>query len=638
MSSQSTPSSSQFALLRKGRFLPYFITQFLGAFNDNVYKNALISMIAFIGVNSMAQSDVEDSSATLINIAAGVFILPFFLFSALSGQIADKYEKSLLIRRIKLAEVAMMCFAAVAFYLQNVVFLIAVLFLLGAQSTFFGPIKYGILPQHLKPTELVGGNGIVEMGTFLAILLGTIVGTQLITLPGTMGAIAVSALIILVALVGYFASCRIPVALATDPDLKINFNPVTETWRLIKYTKKNRVIFQSILGISWFWMLGAIYLAQFPVFARDVLGGTASVVSLLLAFFSIGIGIGSALCERLSDHRVEIGLVPFGAIGITLFGIDLYAATPLVPLGQDLGAIAFMQYGQSWRILLDIFAIGLFGGLYIVPLYALIQQVSKPDRLSRAIACNNILNALFMVGSALLALLLFALGFSIAQLFLVAALLNALVALYIFTLVPEFLMRFLTWILIHTIYRVEKSGLQQIPDAGAVILACNHISFVDPMIIGGCVRRPVRFVMYYKIYRIPLLHFVFKTAKAIPIAGRNEDEEMFNRAFVEMEEAVRNGDVLCIFPEGQISSTGEFNPFRPGLIRLLDAQPAPVIPVALQGLWGSMFSRKDGPAFFKLPRKLFSRIGLVVGEPIPAEKVRIDELQQIVLELRGPRL
>lgn len=629
---------SQFELLRERRFLPYFIVQFFGAFNDNVYKNALISMFAFITVNSVSQKYSAEDSALLINLSAAVFILPFFLFSALSGQYADKYEKSMLIRRIKLAEIAIMCFAAIAFYLQNTVLLIAVLFLLGSQSTLFGPIKYGILPQHLKPSELVGGNGIVEMGTFIAILLGTIVGTQLITVSDTWGTLYVSGLIISIALIGYVASRQIPSAPATAPDLEIDYNIIRETVRLIAYTRKNRVIFQSILGISWFWMMGAIYLAQFPVYARDVLGGTASVVSLLLVFFSVGIGLGSALCERLSDHRVEIGLVPFGAIGITLFGIDLYAATPTSPFGSELGAWALLADARSWRIVFDVFAIGVFGGLYIVPLYALIQQISKPDRLSRAIACNNILNALFMVGSAVLAMALFAIGFSIAQVFLVAALLNALVAAYIFTLVPEFLMRFITWILIHTLYRVEKTGLHHVPDKGAVILASNHISFVDPLIIGGCVRRPVRFVMYYKIYRIPILHFVFRTAKAIPIAGRKEDEEMFNRAFREMEQAIRQGDVLCIFPEGEISATGEFNPFRPGIMHLLEVTPAPVIPVALQGLWGSMFSRKGGPAFFKLPKKLFARIGLVLGEPIPPECVNVQELQQLVLEMRGPRL
>jgi len=638
----SKPSSSQFDLLRQKRFAPYFLTQLLGAFNDNVYKNALIAMVTVASVAAVGASGDSDSAADdgamLVNIAAGVFILPFFLFSALGGQIADKFEMSALIRRIKIAEIGIMLLAAVAFHLQSIPLLIGILFLMGTQSAFFGPIKYGILPRHLHEQELIGGNGMVEMGTFLAILAGTIVGTQLISLGGSLALTLVSVFVLLVAVAGYVSSRGIPLAVASDPELKLNFNTPAETWRLIHYTRKHRVIFQSILGISWFWLLGALYLAQFPFYATFVLGGSIDVFTLLLALFSIGIAVGSVLCERLSDHRVEIGLVPFGAIGLTLFGLDLYFATPATPFGVDLGVVAFLASAGAWRLSLDIVLIGVFGGFYIVPLYALIQQLSRSDRLSRAIACNNILNALFMVLSAVLALLMIQAGFSIPQIFLAAAILNAVVAAYIFTLVPEFLMRFITWLLIHTIYRVRKTGLEKIPDEGAVILAANHVSFVDPLIIGGCVRRPVRFVMYYKIYRIPLLHFVFKTAGAIPIAGRKEDEAMFNQAFVEMEKAVENGDVLCIFPEGQITATGEFNPFRPGIERLLDARPAPVIPVALCGLWGSMFSRKGGRAFFKLPRKLFARIDLVLGEPIPAEKVTAASLQEKVLELRGSRL
>lgn len=628
-----TEHKGQFALLKQRRFAPYFVTQLLGAFNDNVFKNALVALFAFTAVQ---RTDV--SSEFLINVAAGVFILPFFLFSALGGQVADKFEKSLLIRRIKIAEIAIMVLATMAFFLDSVVFLIAILFLMGTQSAFFGPIKYGILPQHLDRNELVGGNGLVEMGTFLAILLGTIAGTQLVAQTNGYVAAAVSVVVVGISILGFLASRRIPAAEPTDPGLDINFNPLAETWRLITYTKKHRIIFQSILGISWFWMLGALYLAQFPVYSRDVLGGGVNVYTLMLALFSIGIGVGSMLCERLSDRKVEIGLVPFGALGLTLFGLDLFFATPNAPLGENLSVLGFLAATGSFRLCFDVLMIGVFGGFYIVPLYALIQQTSRPDRLSRAIACNNILNALFMVLSAVLAIVLLSSGVSIPGIFLIAAIMNAVVAAYIFTLVPEFLMRFLTWLLIHSIYRVKKEGLEKIPDEGAVILAANHISFVDPLIIGGCVRRPVRFVMYYKIYQIPVLNFVFRTARAIPIAGRNEDREMFDQAFREMEKAIEDGDVLCIFPEGQITTTGEFNPFRPGIMRLIESRPAPVMPVALQNLWGSMFSRKGGPAFFKLPRKLFANIGFVLGDPIPPEQVTLELLEEKVLELRGPRL
>ncbi len=624
---------SQFSLLGQKRFAPYFFTQLLGAFNDNVFKNALVALIAFSAV-----ANAGENSGLLVNLAAGVFILPFFLFSAIAGQIADKFEKSWLIRRIKTAEVVIMLLGAVAFYLQSIPLLIAILFLMGCQSAFFGPIKYGILPQHLKDDELVGGNGLVEMGTFLAILVGTIAGTQLGSISGQIGLLPVCITIVGIAISGYLLSRKIPAAPPHAPELELDYNPLRESARLIRYTRKNRVIFQSILGISWFWGLGAIYLAQFTVFARDVIGGNANLYTALLALFSVGIALGSVLCERLSGKKVEIGLVPFGAFGITLFGLILYFASPEVPLGENLGALGFIAAGGSVWVYISVLMIGLFGGFYIVPLYALVQQISKPDKLSRAIACNNILNALMMVLAALLGMVMLAANVSVAGIFLIAALLNAVVAVYIFTLVPEFLMRFLTWLLIHSIYRVNKEGLDKIPDEGAVVLAANHVSFVDPLIIGGCVRRPVRFVMYYKIYLIPILNFVFRTARAIPIAGRSEDPEMYERAFREMEQAVIDGDVLCIFPEGQITYDGELNEFRPGLEKLLDVQPAPVIPVALRGLWGSMFSRKGGPALQKLPRKLFARIDMVLDDPIPAEQVTASSLQRKVLEMRGDKL
>jgi 1-acyl-sn-glycerol-3-phosphate acyltransferase len=626
------PTVNQFQLLRQRRFAPFFLTQLLGAFNDNVYKNALVALIAFAAIKSSSMDD-----GLMINIAAGLFILPFFLFSALCGQIADKYEKSALIRRIKLAEIGIMICAVIAFYWQSMPLLIGVLFLMGTQSTFFGPIKYGILPQHLKPSELTGGNGLVELGTFLAILLGTIAGTQLIASSETGSVLPVCIVLLVVAVVGYVASCAIPHSPASDPTLTVRFNPITETGKLVRETARHKVIFQSILAISWFWFLGATYLAQFPVFARDVLGGNVDVFTLLLGSFTVGIATGSILCERLSHGRVEIGLVPFGAIGITLFGLDLYMATPEVALGDELGITAFVMAAGVWRILLDIFLIGLFGGFYIVPLYSLIQQRSAPERLSRAIACNNVINALFMVLSAVVVLILLGFGATVPQIFLAVAVMNAVVAVYIFRQVPEFFMRFLIWLLVHTLYRVRKQGMDNIPETGAVIVAANHVSFVDALILAGCIKRPIRFVMYYKIFKIPVLNFIFRTARAIPIAGQREDKAMYDQAFKDMQQALEDGDLLCIFPEGELTRDGEMNPFKPGIIRVLDAKPVPVIPIALQGLWGSLFSRKGGPAFFKLPRRVFARIGLNVGTPKAPDTVELADLQDSVRQLRGER-
>ena len=403
---------SQFSLLTQKRFAPFFFTQLLGAFNDNIFKNALVALIAFSAV-----ANAGENSGLLVNLAAGVFILPFFIFSALAGQIADKFEKSWLIRRIKIAEIVIMLLGALAFFLQSVPLLIAILFLMGCQSTFFGPIKYGILPQHLKEQELVGGNGLVEMGTFLSILVGTIIGTQLGSVSSSSGLWLVSLTIIAVASGGYWLSRSIPAASPQAPNIKIDYNPLRESVRLVRYTRKNRVIFQSILGISWFWGLGAIYLAQFTLFARDVIGGNANLYTVLLALFSIGIATGSVLCERLSGNKVEIGLVPFGAFGITFFGLLLFFASPDVPLGENLGALGFLGAGGSIWVYISVLMIGLFGGFYIVPLYALVQQRSKPDKLSRAIACNNILNALMMVLAALLGIALLAVNVSVPGIF-----------------------------------------------------------------------------------------------------------------------------------------------------------------------------------------------------------------------------
>ncbi len=624
-------TGSQFSLLKQRRFAPFFLTQFFGAFNDNVYKNALIILIAF-----QAAGQGMGESNTLINLSAGLFILPFFLFSATAGQLADKYEKSRFIRWVKVLEIAIMSGAVVAFHFGCIPVLIGLLFLMGTQSSLFGPVKYGILPQHLREEELVGGNGLVEMGTFLAILLGTLTGGVLIGIPVN-GTSLVSVTIITLACLGWLSSLGIPTAAALAPDLRINWNPFTETWRNINFARSHRTVFLSILGISWFWMLGATYLAQLPNFTRVTLGGNEQVVTLLLTLFSLGIGTGSLLCERLSGRQVELGLVPFGSIGLTVFGLDLFLAIPGGPAaGVALDAAGFLRSSGHGRVLFDILLLGLFGGFYIVPLYALVQQRSEPSHRSRVIAANNILNALFMVVSAVMAILLLNAGLSIPQLFLVIALMNAVVALYIFWLVPEFLMRFIVWLLIHTIYRIRKEGLGHIPETGPVVLACNHVSFVDALVIAGCIRRPVRFVIDHRIYKVPVLNFVFRTAGAIPIAPAREDPELLARAYERISRYLDEGEVVCIFPEGGLTTDGELRTFRPGIVKIIRRNPVPVIPMALRGLWGSFFSRKGGAAMKgKLPRPLFYKIALALGTPVPPAAVSAAGLQERVAALRG---
>lgn len=621
-------SDNQFDLLKQKRFLPFFITQFLGAFNDNIFKNALIILIAFQGAKM-----VGDDVNMLTNLSAALFILPFFLFSATAGQWIDKNEKSLSIRRIKLLEVAIMLCAAYAFYEGQIYMLIGLLFMMGTQSTLFGPVKYSYIPQHLEDKELVAGNALVQMGTFVAILIGTMLGGILIAKEE--GRELIAFVIVCVAITGYLSSRYIPNTPSLEPDLKINWNPLTETWRNIAFIHSNRTVFLSVLGISWFWFLGATYLVQLPNYTILTLGGDEQVVTLLLTLFMLGIGSGSLLCNWLSGGKVELGLVPFGSIGLTLFGIDLYFAPPELLSSELIGATIFIEGQGSLRVIADIFLIGIFGGLYIVPLFALVQQRSEQAHLSRVIAGNNILNALLMVLSSVMAIVLLGSGVSIAQLFLLVAALNAAVGLYIYTQAPEFLMRFLVWMLIHSVYHVKKQGLENIPEEGPAVLVCNHVSYVDALIIAGCIRRPIRFVMHYKIHDLPVLNFVFRTAGAIPIAGKYEDQELMEKAFDDIDRALRDGDLVCIFPEGKLTSNGDMNTFRPGVEQIIRTTPVPVIAMALKGLWGSAFSRHRSFILTRIIKGIRSKIDLVIAPSITPESVTAPCLQESVANLYG---
>jgi len=622
---------SQFSLLGKRRFAPFFWTQALGAFNDNAFRNAMVMLVAF----QMALPDAEVSLYT--NLAPALFILPYFLFSATAGQIAEKFEKTRLIRFVKLFEIAAMAVAAIGFFTHHVSLLLVVLFLMGMHSTMFGPIKYSILPQALERGELVGGNALVETGTQLAMLIGMIVGNSLMLIAGY-GTLAASLTTIAIAVTGYLVSRSIPAAPATAPDLTFNWNPLSETWRVLKLTHQDRAVFNAVLGISWFWFFGTVMIAQLPNYTRHVLGGDGSVNTLALTLFSIGTGVGSLLCERLSGKRVEIGLVPMGAFGLTVFAVDLFFAHPVVTAGASLNWAAFLAVPGAWRVALDLTMIGAFAGFYVVPLFAFVQSRAPRERLSRIIAGNNIVNALLICAASAFGIGLTMLGLSVPTIFLITGLINIAVAVYIFTLVPEFMMRFITWVLVHTLYRVRVDGLKNVPDEGAALVVCNHVSFMDPLILMASVRRPMRFVMYYKIFNIPVLNFVFRTAKAIPIAGRHEDEAQLARAFQLIDQALAAGEVVCIFPEGGLTKDGGISTFRSGVDQILARRPVPVVPLALRGMWGSIFSRRDSALHrSRLPRRFWSRIELVAGAPLSASEANAAVLETRVGELRGDK-
>ena len=617
---------SQFTLLGKRRFLPFFITQSLGAFNDNLFKQSLILAILY-------KLSLEGDRSIWVNLCALLFILPFFLFSALAGQFGEKFAKDRLIRAIKLAEIVIMAIGATGFVTHHLELMLVALFAMGTHSALFGPVKYSILPQALREEELVGGNGLVEMGTFLAILAGTIGAGVLMS--SSQYAVLAAAGVVGTAVLGYLASRWIPRAAAAAPQMKLDWNIFKQSWLTLRLgLGQTPAVSRSIVGNSWFWFVGAIYLTQIPAYAKDWLHGDETVVTLVLTLFSVGIAVGSLLCERLSGRKVEIGLVPFGSFGLTLFGLLWWWHSGDVPVGVvPHDWLALLGMGQAWWIMLSIVGLGIFGGFYIVPLYALIQARTPEDQRARVIAANNILNALFMVVSAIITIVLLSLAkLSIPQLFLVVSLLNIAVNAYIFRIVPEFTMRFLIWLLSHSMYRVEHRELQRIPDEGAALLVCNHVSFVDALLIGGAIRRPIRFVMYYKIYNLPVLNFVFRTAGAIPIAGRGEDEATYERAFARIAQYLADGELVCIFPEGKLSSDGEIDVFKGGVNRILQETPVPVIPLALQGLWGSFFSRDPNKGFFK---RLWSRVTLVAGAAIPVEAAQPEALREQVSLLRG---
>ena len=628
----------QFALLTQRRFGPFFWVQFLGAGNDNVFKFAFTVLVTY-------QLQVHWLPSTMAGLVIGaLFILPFLLFSATSGQLADKYPKEVLIRFVKSLEIGIMLLAGWGFMRHNVPLLLGCVFLMGVHSSLFGPVKFAYLPQHLNERELTGGNGMVEMGTFVAILLGNVAGGLLIAMPGV-GPTYVAIACVVLALLGRALAQAVPVSPATDPQLHINWNPFTETWRNLKLAHGNVVVFRSLLGISWMWFFGAVFLSQFPSFAHDVLHGDEQVASLLLVVFSVGIGIGSLLCEVLSRRHVEIGLVPLGAIGMSVFSVDLYfASRGLPPVAEALKLGAFMAQAAHWRVLADLTLLSLFAGLFSVPMYALIQMRSQPTHRARIIAANNILNALFMIASSVIAGALLGAGVSIPQLFLFVGLANAVVAFYIFMLVPEYLLRFVAWALSRFVYRFKVQGDENIPTQGAAVLVSNHVSFVDAVLLMAASPRPIRFLMDHRIFKVPLLGWLFKLAKAIPIAPQKEDPQAYEAAFEAAAQVLREGDLLAIFPEGSITQDGKLQPFKGGIMKLLeraavDGVDAPVIPMALNNLWGSYFSRvelQNGERTAMVRpfrRGFFSRVGLNVGAPLAQETVSPEGLQQRVAGL-----
>jgi acyl-[acyl-carrier-protein]-phospholipid O-acyltransferase / long-chain-fatty-acid--[acyl-carrier-protein] ligase len=594
-----------FSLLKSRRFLPLFVTQLLGAMNDNLFKNALIILTLY-------RLSTDGDGQILVTVASGVFVLPFFLFSATAGQIADKFEKSALIRRIKLAEILVMALGVAALHLGEPVWLIGVLFLMGTQSAFFGPLKYGILPDHLREDELVAGNGLIEAGTFVAILIGAVIGGVFVL--GHNGIAVISSIILVMAALGYIASRAIPKAQPTAANITIGANILAETWRIVAHAGSSRNLFLSILGISWFWLIGATFLSQFPTLAKDVLGGDDEVVTLLLTTFAIGIGAGSIWCNSLLKGEVSAKWVPVGAIAMTFFIADFYIAVADREAGETLvGAGAFLASPENWRVLFDLLAVAIAGGLYSVPLYAILQTESAPEHRSRNIAANNILNALFMVVGALLAGAMLASGFTVPGVLLALAAVNALAAIYICRLLPHHLIKMVFAMILRPLFRVRVEGLENYRAAGprAVIVA-NHVSFLDGVLLAVFLPGHPVFAVDTHIAKQWWARPFLSIARTFTVDPTNP---FATKALVH---EVRQGNHLVIFPEGRITVTGALMKIHEGPGMIADKAEADLVPIRIAGAETSRLSRMKG----KIRQRWFPRITISI---LPPRRFQIPE-------------
>ncbi|MGC3875111.1 MFS transporter [Halomonas sp. GXIMD04776] len=615
------------SLLTQRRFAPFFWTQALGAFNDNLFKNILLLLLTFVAVPRYGWD-----TGLLNNLAAGLFILPFLLFSAWGGSLADRHDKQHLIRRLKLLELVTMSVAALAVWFEQFALLLALLFMMGTQSALFGPVKYAILPQHLPTTELVRGNAWVNLGTFLAILFGTLLAGVLAALEGAWARGSIAAALVSIALLGYLVSLKVPTAPSSAPG-RVNWRPVTASIQILRDSWRHPRLFRGLIGISLFWFLGASYLTQLPAWVRDVVHGGETAVSALLAAFALGVGGGALLCARLSAGRLEMGLVPLGALLIGVAGFDL-ALQPAIA-GDQIPLIELAQSLSFWRMMLDLALIGAGGGLYIVPLYTLVQLESRDDNRARMIAANNLLNSLFMIVAALFGIVMLTMIAVSLHVFFAALAIIALIAgAGILASSPRAVLRLIIFALMHVLYRLRFAGRAHIPTKGPALVVCNHVSFMDALILGGACPRPMRFLMDQPIYESPWLNWFFRIAGAIPVDSDRRDPGGVRRALDKVSMALRNGEVVMLFPEGRLTKDGHVHRFRRGIDIILSRDAVPVVPAALAGLWGSWTSNCGGPALGKPPRRFRARVVLAFGTPVTAEQADSATLEARVRELK----
>lgn len=619
---------NKFYLLSDRKYWPIFSTMFLGAFNDNVFKNALIILITY---QSYQLGPLN--AQTMVSLAAGIFILPFFLFSATAGQIADKYSKSTLVILIKIWEVLAMTLAAIGFSLNSPALLLFTLFFMGTQSAFFGPVKYSILPELLEENEILSGNAYFEMGTYIAILLGTIVGGVIITIGGAHH-LPVIFTVITLAIIGVFASLANPKLEAANPLLKVGKNPITPTINILQLAYKKKNVFLSLIGISWFWFLGAIILTVLPVLTKEFLHANEYVVTFFLAVFSIGIGIGSILCEKIGQEEIDLGLVVIGAFLMSVFLFDLSTITPIPYQGEALTITGILTSFQGLHLTISMALFALAAGFYSVPLYTYMQVFSDNGERSQVVAANNILNAFFMVVSSVILMLLFAIKVTIPQIFFIFAVVNTILAYITYKLVPEHFLRLALSILVRTFYKLEIKGTDNVPKYGPAIIASNHITFIDWAFLCTISKRPIRFIMHKDFLTLPMCGWFFRGGKIIPIAARHEDFKCYENSFPLAAQRLHEGHLVGIFPEGKITVEGNMNKFKSvGIERIINETPVPVIPVRIDGLWGTFFSKKQGAKSIRTLLQLKRSVKVSVGTPIAAHLLTAELLEQRVRHL-----
>jgi acyl-[acyl-carrier-protein]-phospholipid O-acyltransferase/long-chain-fatty-acid--[acyl-carrier-protein] ligase len=582
---------------------PFLGTQFLGAFNDNVFKIVVILLAA-----TTPGRDVTRDVA----LAGAMFIAPFLLFSGYAGDLADRCSKRRVLVAMKVFEIAAMALAIPALVARRFDLQMGVLFLMGTQATFFSPAKYGIVPEIVGDEDLSRANGLLEMSTFLAIVLGTAIGGPLLVMwrdsPEWIGAG-----LTIVAVLGTVMATRIPHVQPARPGGRIAINPFGETWRAVKRLWPDRTLWITIVGISYFWFLGALLQMALALFGTQALHVADAEVSWLMTALALGIGAGSLAAGRLSGDKVELGLVPVGAIGMGVFSFWLAASGSIV---SSAAALALT---------------GVFGGFFVVPLNALLQQRPSADEKGRVLAANNVINTIGIVlASAALTLLGDTLGLSIRTIIFVAGVFTLASSVYILAKLPDFFVRFVLWLATHTIYRITIVGRPNIPQRGPALIIANHVSMVDGALVGACIQRFVRFLVYGPYFRRPLVHGVMRRLHAIPVTAGNRREVV--EAIEQARQALVDGHVVCIFAEGAVSRTGNMLPFKTGFEHIVKGLDVPIVPVYLDRVWGSIFSFERERFLWKLPEQLPYPVTVAFGDPMPSS-ADANEVRAAIMEL-----